>query len=98
MRHIGKPIVNNSLRYVTMSDILHNNNSGYVHCLRCARHPSVLAFTSTLAYGRLFRGATGSDEPWPAEQPPLAVFPDCTRQYGVDMWSAHRIPQLLALF
>jgi hypothetical protein len=35
-----------------------------------------------------------SDEPWPAEQPPLAVFPDCTRQYWVDMWSAHRIPQL----
>jgi hypothetical protein len=53
MRHIGKPIANNPLRYVTMSDILHNNNSGYVHCLRCARHPSVLAFTSTLAYGRL---------------------------------------------
>jgi hypothetical protein len=22
-----------------------------------------------------------SDEPWPAEQPPLAVFPDCTRRY-----------------
>jgi hypothetical protein len=21
-----------------------------------------------------------SDEPWPAEQPPLAVFPDCTRR------------------
>jgi hypothetical protein len=35
-----------------------------------------------------------SDEPWPAEQPPLAVFPDCTRQYWVDMWSAHQIPQL----
>jgi hypothetical protein len=34
------------------------------------------------------------DEPWPAEQPPLAVFPDCTRRYWVDMWSAHRIPQL----
>jgi hypothetical protein len=30
----------------------------------------------------------------PAEQPPLAVFPDCTRGYWVDMWSAHRIPQL----
>jgi hypothetical protein len=29
-----------------------------------------------------------------AEQPPLAVFPDCTRRYWVDMWSAHRIPQL----
>jgi hypothetical protein len=40
------------------------------------------------------RGATGSDEPWPAAQPPLAVFPDCTRRYWVDMWSAHRIPQL----
>jgi hypothetical protein len=24
-----------------------------------------------------------------AEQPPLAVFPDCTRRYWVDMWSAH---------
>jgi hypothetical protein len=35
-----------------------------------------------------------SDEPWPAEQPPLAVFSDCTRRYWVDMWSAHRIPQL----
>jgi hypothetical protein len=35
-----------------------------------------------------------SDEPWPTEQPPLAVFPDCTRRYWVDMWSAHRIPQL----
>jgi hypothetical protein len=35
-----------------------------------------------------------SDEPWPAEQPPLAVFLDCTRRYWVDMWSAHRIPQL----
>jgi hypothetical protein len=35
-----------------------------------------------------------SDEPWPAEQPPLAVFPDCTRRYWVDKWSAHRIPQL----
>jgi hypothetical protein len=40
------------------------------------------------------RGATGSDEPWQAEQPPLAVFPDCTTRYWVDMWSAHRIPQL----
>jgi hypothetical protein len=40
------------------------------------------------------RGATGSDELWPAEQPPLAVFPDCIRRYWVDMWSAHRIPQL----
>jgi hypothetical protein len=39
----------------------------------------------------LIRGATGSDEPWPAEQPPLAVFSDW---YWVDMWSAHRIPQL----
>jgi hypothetical protein len=35
-----------------------------------------------------------SDEPWPAEQPPLAVFPDYTRRYWVDMWPAHRIPQL----
>jgi glucan phosphorylase len=35
-----------------------------------------------------------SDEPWPAEQPQLAVFPDCNRRYWVDMWSAHRIPQL----
>jgi hypothetical protein len=35
-----------------------------------------------------------SDEPWLAEQPPLAIFPDCTRRYCVDMWSAHRIPQL----
>jgi hypothetical protein len=30
----------------------------------------------------------------PAEQPPLAVFPDCTRRYWIDMLSAHRIPQL----
>jgi hypothetical protein len=30
----------------------------------------------------------------PAEQPPLAVFPYCSRRYWVDMWSAHRIPQL----
>jgi hypothetical protein len=43
---------------------------------------------------KIICGATGSDEPWPAEQLPLAVFPDCTRQYWVDMWSAHRIPQL----
>jgi hypothetical protein len=43
---------------------------------------------------RSIRGATGSDEPWPAEQPPLAVFPDCTRRYWFDMWSARRIPQL----
>jgi hypothetical protein len=42
----------------------------------------------------IIRGSTGSDEPWPAEQPPLAVFPHCTRRYWVDMWSAHRIPQL----
>jgi hypothetical protein len=28
-----------------------------------------------------------SDEPWPAEQPSLTVFPDCTRRYWVDMWS-----------
>jgi hypothetical protein len=35
-----------------------------------------------------------SDEPWPAEQPSLAVVPDCTRRDWVDMWSAHRIPQL----
>jgi hypothetical protein len=42
----------------------------------------------------IIRGATGSDEPWPAEQLPLAVFPDCTRRYWVDMWSAHRIKQL----
>jgi hypothetical protein len=35
-----------------------------------------------------------SDELWPAEQPPLAVFPYCTRRYWVDVWSAHRIPQL----
>jgi hypothetical protein len=34
----------------------------------------------------------------PAEQPPLAVFPDCTRRYWVDMWSAHRIPQLHLLY
>jgi hypothetical protein len=42
----------------------------------------------------IIRGATGSDETWLAEQPPLAVFPDCTRPYWVDMWAAHRIPQL----
>jgi hypothetical protein len=42
----------------------------------------------------IIRGATGSDEHWTAEQLPLAVFPDCTRRYWVDMWSAHRIPQL----
>jgi hypothetical protein len=30
----------------------------------------------------------------PAEQLPLAVFPDCTRRYWVDMWSTHRIPRL----
>jgi hypothetical protein len=24
-----------------------------------------------------------SEEPWPAEQPPLAVFPDCTRRTGL---------------
>jgi hypothetical protein len=30
----------------------------------------------TVAMVWLIRGATGSDEPWPAEQPPLAVFPD----------------------
>jgi hypothetical protein len=30
----------------------------------------------------------------PAEQPPLAVFTDCTIRYWVDMWSALRIPQL----
>jgi hypothetical protein len=35
-----------------------------------------------------------SEEPWLAEQLLLAVFPDCTRRYWVDMWSAHRIPQL----
>jgi hypothetical protein len=35
-----------------------------------------------------------SDETWPYEQPPLAVFPDCTRRYWVDMWSTHGIPQL----
>jgi hypothetical protein len=34
-----------------------------------------------------------SDEPWPADRQPLAVFPDCTRRHWVDMWSAHRIPQ-----
>jgi hypothetical protein len=34
------------------------------------------------------------DEPWPAEQPPLAVFPNCISRYWVHMWSAHRIPQL----
>jgi hypothetical protein len=33
----------------------------------------------------IIRGATGSDEPWPAEQPPLAVFTDCTRRYWVDL-------------
>jgi hypothetical protein len=53
----------------------------------------------TLIFGMLpevnkIRGATGSNEPWPAEQQPLAVFPDYTRRYWVDMWSAHRIPQL----
>jgi hypothetical protein len=31
----------------------------------------------------VIRGATGSDEPWPAEQPPLAVFPDCTRKHVI---------------
>jgi hypothetical protein len=40
------------------------------------------------------RGATALTNLGPAEQPPLAVFPDCTRRYWVDMWSAHRIPQL----
>jgi hypothetical protein len=43
---------------------------------------------------QIFPWRYSSDEPWPAEQPPLAVFPHCTRQYWVDMWSAHRIPQL----
>jgi hypothetical protein len=42
----------------------------------------------------IIRGATDSNEPWPAEQPPLAVFPDCTRRYWVDTWLAHRIPQM----
>jgi hypothetical protein len=31
----------------------------------------------------IIRGATGSDVPWPAEQLPLAVIPDCTRRYWV---------------
>jgi hypothetical protein len=35
----------------------------------------------------------GYGETWPAEQPPLAVFPDCTKRYWVDMWSARRIAQ-----
>jgi hypothetical protein len=51
-------------------------------------------FRRTIIIIIIIRGTTGSDEHWPAEQPPLAVFPDCTRQYWVDMWSAHRIPQL----
>jgi hypothetical protein len=42
----------------------------------------------------IIRGATALTNLGPAEQPPLAVFPDCTRRYWVDMWSAHRIPQL----
>jgi hypothetical protein len=50
--------------------------------LSCSKHIAAIKI----------RGATGSDGPWPAEQPPLAVFPGCTRRYWVDMWSAHRIP------
>jgi hypothetical protein len=66
--------------------------------IRLSRHHVVkndaVCFNSTVSVLIIIRGATGSDEPWPAEQPPLAVFPGCTRRYWVDMWSAHRIPQL----
>jgi hypothetical protein len=51
---------------------------------------SVLLYT----YNNINPRRYSSDEPWPAEQLPLAVFPDCTRRYWVGMWSAHRIPQL----
>jgi hypothetical protein len=33
----------------------------------------------------IIRGATTLTNLGPAEQPPLAVFPDCTRRYWVDM-------------
>jgi hypothetical protein len=39
-----------------------------------------------------FRGATGSDEPWPAEQPPLAVFPAAPD--GTGLTCGQHIPQL----
>jgi hypothetical protein len=48
----------------------------------------------TIIYNNKNRRRYSSDEPWPAEQPPLAVFPSSTRRYWVDMWSAHQIPQL----
>jgi hypothetical protein len=59
--------------------LLSSNNSLFIH-------------QSSLSVNNPWRYS--SDEPRPAEQPPLAVFPDCTRRYWVDMWSAHRIPQL----
>jgi hypothetical protein len=50
-------------------------------------------FRSTLI--TLIRGATALTSLGRlTEQPPLAVFPDCTRRYWVGMWSAQRIPQL----
>jgi hypothetical protein len=59
-------------------------------------HVEAITLNERLIYMLIIinRGDTGSDEPCPSEQPPLAVFPDCTRRYWVDIWSAHRIRQL----
>jgi hypothetical protein len=43
------------------------------------------------------RGATGSDELWPVEQPPLAVFPDCTR-HGTGLTCGQHIESHSCIF
>jgi hypothetical protein len=79
-----------SLRYILIpsSHLRHGLPSG--HSL--SRFPIKTLYN--LLSSPMPRGATALTNLGPAQQPPLAVFPDCTRRYWVDMWSAHRIPQL----
>jgi hypothetical protein len=46
-------------------------------------HYSSLHFKINFMFHSINPWRYSSDEPWPAEQPPLAVFPDCTTRYWV---------------
>jgi hypothetical protein len=81
---IGDHTLKRLLMCVILLGQLSGNKVGYT-CRTLGKNEKFLPFVFL---------SRGSNEPWPAEQPPLAVFPDCTRRYWVDMWSAHRIPQL----
>jgi hypothetical protein len=62
---------------------LNQNHATFRHWRESGVCPRPLTFFFFCIYPWRY----SSDEPWPAEQPPLAVFPDCTRRYWVDVVS-----------